>query len=356
MNVKFPFLVCFALMTLTMSCDSHNSQNQQTKSKIKVLIIDGENNHGVWPMTTVMMKDYLESSGLFEVDINRKKYMWQGPHSDHRHDEAWRNNLLSKYPLEGGNDGIIVDEPKEDSLFAPKFETYDVVVNNLGWNSSEWPETTKQSFESYMYGGGGLVVIHAADNAFGNWEEYNKMIGLGGWGGRSKESGPYVYYNDAGEKIVDSGEGACGSHGPQQDFVVTNRTSKHPITSGLPTEWMHGVDELYDRLRGPAENMTVLATAYSDIEKNSPPWDKKVKGTGRHEPVLMTIDYGEGRVFHSILGHSYYSMESVGFITTFLRGVEWAATGNVTQEVPIDFPSEDQSKHRKWKGNVDIVD
>ena len=102
---------------------------------------------------------------------------------------------------------------------------------------------------------------------------------------------------------------------------------------------MHTKDELYQELRGPAKNMTVLATAFADKEGNAAPWAPEQVGSGRHEPALMTIDYGKGRVFHTILGHTDYSMECVGFITTLQRGAEWAATGNVTQAVPDDFPS-----------------
>ncbi|MCC5023159.1 MAG: ThuA domain-containing protein [Candidatus Synoicihabitans palmerolidicus] len=95
------------------------------------------------------------------------------------------------------------------------------------------------------------------------------------------------------------------------------------------------MDECYDRLRGPAENLTILATAYSSPTQN---------GTGRHEPMLMTITCGEGRVFHSTLGHDDYSFECVGFITTFVRGAEWAATGEVSIPGPTDFPTATETR------------
>ena len=104
---------------------------------------------------------------------------------------------------------------------------------------------------------------------------------------------------------------------------------------GLPPLWMHTKDELYDSLRGPAEDMHILATAYS-----APEYD----GTGRHEPMLMTLDYGNGRVFHTVLGHADYSMNCVGFVTTLQRGTEWAATGKVTIPVPDDFPTAGESR------------
>ena len=100
---------------------------------------------------------------------------------------------------------------------------------------------------------------------------------------------------------------------------------------------MHAEDELYDRLRGPAENLTVLATAYSD---------PSTRGTGKHEPILMTVQYGRGRVFHTTLGHHTLAMQCAGFITTLQRGAEWAATGKVTQAVPEDFPGADTTSLR----------
>lgn len=342
-----------------MGCQSDNSQNakanteekkpviQLATSKLKALIIDGENNHGIWPKTTFMMKDYLEQTDLFEVDIERKAFTWQGPHHDKVEGVEDITELMTLYPLEGIST-TAVEEPQADSSFAPNFNEYDVVISNLGWKASAWPEATQVAFEKYMREGGGLVVIHAANNSFGDWDAYNKMIGLGGWGGRNTESGSYVYYNDEGELIRDESEGDCGSHGPQHQYVVKTRALEHPIMKGLPTEWLHTKDELYDRLRGPSENMTVLATVYSDVDGNAPPWNKDVKGSGRHEPVLMAIDYGKGRVFHTIMGHMDYSVECVGFMTTFQRGTEWAASGKVTQEVPTDFPTEEEVSSRKW--------
>lgn len=335
---------------MSVHCSSPKSIDQLSAktSTIKVLIIDGENNHGTWPKTTAMIRDYLEETGLFQVEVKRKAFIWQGPHADEVLGAERRDMLLEQYPLDDDHNYTRVEEPKVDPNFHIDFSQYDVVISNLGWKASEWPMETKNSFEEYMDQGGGLVIIHAANNSFGDWPEFNKMIGLGGWGGRDVKSGPYVYYDENDRLIRDKSEGACGSHGPRYEFVLETRASDHPIMKGLPTEWIHTKDELYDRLRGPAENMTVLATAFSDIDKNGPPWAKDVKGTGRHEPMLMAVEYGKGRVFHTGLGHNDYSMECVGFITTLQRGTEWAATGSVSQPVPKDFPTKDQISSRPW--------
>ncbi len=285
-------------------------------AKIKVLIIDGQNNHGDWPKTTAMMKDYLEKSEHFTVDIERSKYTWNG-------DKHLPMYALKDKEYEHG-------KAKTDPDFKPKFSDYHVVLSNFGYGAAPWPDETKEAFEKYVEGGGGLVVVHAADNSWGDWKEYNEMIGIGGWGGRNKESGPYIYWDEGAIVRDEEMDGPGGSHGPQHNFSVVVRDANHPVTQGMPREWLHTKDELYDSLRGPATNMRVLATSFSSKTK-------------RHEPMIMTIDYGEGRVFHTPMGHADYSMQCVGYVSTLLRGTEWAATGKVTIPIPENFPGPEKT-------------
>lgn len=286
---------------------------------IRLLIVDGQNNHKEWPATTALMKHVLEESGRFEVDVARTRYTWKG------------DEFLPQYDLPGVETEAR-DEPTADPDFRPDFADYDVVLSNFGWKAAPWPEQTQRDFEAFVREGGGFVCIHAADNSFPEWTAYNEMIGLGGWGGRTEKSGPYVYYRD-GELIKDDTPGAGGSHGPRHAYPVVVRDTEHPITKGLPREFMHQVDELYDRLRGPAVQMQVLATSFADPAQN---------GSGRDEPVAMVIDYGEGRIFHTVLGDDVQAMECTGFQTLLLRGCEWAATGSVSIEVPENFPPADE--------------
>ena len=220
------------------------------------------------------------------------------------------------------------------SGFKPDFAAYDVVVSN--YQGDAWPEETKKALADYVSGGGGLLIYHFACAAFPDWKEYNEMIGLGGWGGRDESAGPYVRWRD-GKFVRDMTPGRAGRHGPPQEFQIVVRNPDHPITKGLPSAFMHPADELYGWLRGPAENLTILATAFAPKEKG---------GAGEHEPLLFTVQYGKGRVFQNALGHTPEQLKSVAFIATFLRGAEWAASGKVTQPVPDDFPGPDKPSIR----------
>lgn len=264
-------------------------------AKIRVLLIDGQNNHN-WKATTPVLVDALESSNGFTVTVSTSP----PKKSDAKEWKKWK----------------------------PSFGTHDVTLSN--YNGETWPEEIQDNLVNYVKTGGAFVVVHAANNSFGNWPEYNRMIGLGGWGGRNEKSGPYLFFNNSGKIVRDPRPGRGGSHGPQHEFIVQIREPKHPITQGMPTKWLHSKDELYDSLRGPAEKVKVLATAYSEKSK-------------KHEPMIMTIAYGKGRVFHTPMGHADYSMKCIGFQDVIRRGTEWAATGKVTSQLSNSFPTEDKT-------------
>ncbi len=260
---------------------------------IKTLIVDGQNNHN-WKETTPVLVELMEKSGRFDVDV-------------------------STCPPAGA----------DMSAYQPQFDKYDLIVVNNGNNADRWPKETEKAFERFVASGGGIVIYHAADNAYGDWPAYNEMIGIGGWGGRNESAGPYLYMDKDGKIIRDSAKGKAGGHGKQVPFEITVRDTSHPITQGLPKTFVHGPDELYAFLRGPAKNVTILATAHSP---------KDNRGSGHEVPILMTIAYGKGRVFHTVLGHAGSHIRKDSFVTTFLRGAEWAATGKVTIPVPEGFP------------------
>ena len=276
----------------------------QAAEPIQTLLITGQNNHN-WQVSCPVIKQILENSGLFRVDC------------------------------------VITPEQGADmSDFIPDFSDYQLVV--LDYNGDAWPDVTNRRFLDFVNRGGGVVVYHAADNAFADWPEYNEICALGGWEGRDEKSGPYVYWKD-GKMVKDNSPGAGGSHGRQHQYVLNARDKQHPVTKGLPAHWLHAQDELYDRMRGPGNIESLLYTAYSDPETG---------GSGREEPLLFTVDYNGSRIFHTMLGHAGPSetdnpaMQCTGFQVTLLRGAEWAATGAVNQPVPADFPTKELNTKR----------
>ena len=265
----------------------------------KALIVDGQNAHN-WKETTPVLKKLLAESKLFTVDV-------------------------ATAPAKG----------QDNSGFQPNFAAYKLVVMN--YQGDAWPEATLKSLADYVSGGGGMLVYHFACAAFPKSKEYNDMIGVGGWGGRTEKDGPYLRLRD-GKFVQVQQPGPSGNHGPMQPFQLIVRDCEHPITKGLPEKFMHVSDELYGWLRGPGKNVSVLASAFAPKDKG---------GSDEHEPILMTIAYGQGRVCQNALGHTAKELKSVSFIATFLRCAEWTATGKVTQAVPADFPTADQASVRE---------
>ena len=289
----------FVVFSLLLAC------TVSARKPIKTLLITGQNNHN-WQVSHVVLKQILENSGRFDVDF-----------------------------------AISPEQGKDMSGFVLDFSPYQLVV--LDYNGDSWPEETNRRFLEYVQNGGGVVIYHAADNAFSKWPEFNKICALGGWEGRNENSGPYVYWKD-GKQVKDSSAGPGGSHGRQHEYVLNGRDKGHPVVKGLPLKWRHAKDELYDRMRGPGNIRDILYTAYSDKETN---------GSGREEPLVFTVDYGNARIFHTMLGHAgattedNIAMQCTGFQVLLLRGAEWAATGKVTQKVPKDFPTETTCSYRK---------
>ncbi len=276
--------------------------------KIRVMLLTGQcSQYHHWALSSVILKRILEEPGIFTV-----------------------------------TSAITPPRGADMSGFKPDFRTCDVVV--LDYEGADWPEPTRQAFAEFIRQGGGLVSFHATDNAFPKWTDFNEMIGVGGWGGRTEAAGPKVRWRE-GKMVLDDSPGTAG-HPPAHDFQVITRAPEHPIMRGLPEKWMHAHDELYSQFRGPAKNLEVLATAFAD--------KSKFRGaSGEHEPVLMALQFGKGRIFHTTFGHvgprdvePVPQMNCVGFIVTFQRGTEWAATGKITIPVPADFPSADKTSVR----------
>src|SRR5262245_10104491 len=162
-------------------------------SPVKLMLLDGESGGPwhKWQLTTPVLKKVLEETGLFQVDVVTA-------------------------PPAGADFGA----------FAPNLQAYRAIVVNYDAPDERWPDPLKRTFEQYVANGGGVVIVHAANNAFPQWKAYNEMIGVGGWRDRTEKAGPYWFFKD-GKLQSDASPGPGGSHGARVPFELTLRDANH---------------------------------------------------------------------------------------------------------------------------------
>jgi uncharacterized protein len=230
---------------------------------------------------------------------------------DHGH--AWKETtpFLKELLTKAGMTVDVTETPAKD-LTADNLAKYDVLLLNYkdtkkGGPDTVWSDDNKKAFTDAVRGGKGLVVYHHASSAFIGDSAFDKEF----------------------EKIIAGGWRKQGNHGKRHEFSVTVRKKDHPITKDMPAEFAHSNDELYQNSVMLPDSV-VLATAFSDKKKDP-------KNTDKDEPVVWVASYGKGRVYENVLGHDVAAMKSLGFKTLLIRGVEWAATGEVRTAVPEEL-------------------
>lgn len=267
--------VILLVLSATLNFPYSSASAQETvplfqPGKVRVLIFSGRNNHD-WRTTTPFLRKVLVDSGRFDVRVE--------------------------------------EEPAgvTDATLA----AYDAIV--LDYNGPRWGEATEKAVETFVRQGRGMVAVHAANYAFTGlevlgdnhkptgikqppWPEYLKMIG-GWWTQGPPKTG----------------------HAPRHCFTVRFVDQEHHVTRGLQPAFRVS-DELYHSPR-MSPDAHILATAFDDPGNG---------GTGKDEPIMWTVNYGKGRVFYTALGHDVSALQEDGFVSTFARGTEWAATGTVT--------------------------
>jgi type 1 glutamine amidotransferase len=230
---------------------------------------------------------------------------------DHGHNWRETTPFLKELLTKAGMTVEVTETPSKD-LTPANLEKFNVLLLNYkdtrnGKPESRWSEENKRAFLDAVKGGTGLVVYHHASSAFTSGNPFDKEF----------------------EGAIAGGWRKQGFHGKRHVFSVTTRNTDHPITKDMPSEFQHANDELYQNsLMLP--DSTVLATAFSN-KKLDP------KNTDKEEPILWVAKYGKGRVCNNVLGHDVAAMQSPGFQTLFIRGVEWAATGEVHWPVPPEM-------------------
>lgn len=246
--------------------------------KIQVLIISGQQVAHNWKGTTPLLRKALEDTGKFEVRVT-EEFRGGGPET------------LAPYDL--------------------------VVLNYSGGNRPEmrWGARADAALLDFVSAGKGLVVYHFSMQSFDGWAEYEKISGAN-W------------------------RPNFGHHSAPHTFTIDVTDQQHPITKGLKLHFEQQNDELYANLKWqPAGPYKVLATAYDDhalyaASRTDARAPQPLVGAGANEPMLWVSDYGKGRVFTTALGHDVDQVQTLAFTTTFSRGAEWAATGNVTLPIP----------------------
>lgn len=270
---------------------------QAKQPPVRVLIVDGVNNHD-WQKTTPVLKQILEDSGRFTVSVSTSPP--RGAPAD-----AWAH-------------------------WRPAFSRYDVVISNFnggdhGKDVVMWPHQVERAFERYVQEGGGFVSFHAANNAFPGWKAYEAMVGLL-W--RPNTFGPGVTFDAQGDEIITpTGQGLNPNHPRRYDFDLTILDDSHPITRGLPRTVPLQSEQLTYGQHGPAEVIQSGALHFL-----TDAWCQAVQ---QWEPMDWVRRWGKGRVYVTMLGHSWHDepspdLDNPAFRTLFLRGTEWAATGKVT--------------------------
>jgi type 1 glutamine amidotransferase len=243
--------------------------------KIQVLIITGQNGHD-WRATTPVLRKLLEDTKRFEVRVT-EEFRGAGPET------------LAPYDL--------------------------VVLNYYDGNKPalRWGARADSALVDFVRGGKGLVVYHFSSAAFNGWSEFEQMS-AGNWRPNN------------------------GHHSARHDFTVTVTDREHPITRGMRATFPQANDELYANLKWqPEGSYHLLATAYDDHALYKPGEKQPIPGPGLNQPMLWTTKFGNGRVFTTALGHDPAAMILPGFIATFVRGAEWAATGAVTLPLPDEL-------------------
>jgi type 1 glutamine amidotransferase len=240
---------------------------------IKVLIITGDNvGAHDWKATTPFLKNLLTKAGM-SVDVT------ETPAKDLTADNLARPDVLL----------LNYRDTKE------------------GKPDTRWSDENKKAFLDAIQGGKGVVVYHYSSAAFTSGTPFDKEF----------------------EKAIAGGWRKQGNHGKRHEFKVSIRKPDHPITKGMPAEFAHANDELYQNSVMFPDSV-VLATAYSDNTTDK-------KNSGKHEPILWVAHYGKGRIVENVLGHDVKAMQDQGFQTLMIRGVEWAARGEAHYPVPKEL-------------------
>jgi len=177
----------------------------------------------------------------------------------------------------------ITEEPND--LASDKLGDYDVIVLHfMDWEVPDPGPKARANLKRVVQRGRGLVLVHFACGAFQEWPEFVKLAGRA-WNPKLR------------------------GHDPHGKFTVKIKDERHPVMKGMKE--FETVDELYTCLAGETP-IKVLATARSKVD-------------GKDYPMAFVLNYGKGRVFHSVLGHDVQAFESPYVGRLYRNACAWGA-------------------------------
>jgi len=184
-------------------------------------------------------------------------------------------------------------------LETPAMRKYDLVIVNADRRDDEFKfnEGQQKALLEWVKSGHGYVSIHGADNAAPDWiPEWRDMLGG-----------------------VFSHVGLPDSKTKLGTFQIKITRTDHPITKGMNDFELK--DELYYNLQMKDQIEPLATTDY-----NGGTW-----------PVAWTRTYGNGRVFHTPLGHRSFKpgsedpLQNPNLLKLVVQGVDWVAEGQKSQ-------------------------
>ena len=150
------------------------------------------------------------------------------------------------------------------------------------WNH-HWNEAKHAQIDAFQGRGGGIVVLHSAVISATDPKRLAEQIGLAA-------EPKTVFYR----------------HMP---FELELKDAEGVLTRGLPKR-LRFLDEPYWPMIGDISRVQVLATAKVDEAEH---------------PLVWTMERDGGRVFGSILGHYFWTLDDPAYRLLVLRGIAWTA-------------------------------
>ena len=158
------------------------------------------------------------------------------------------------------------------------------MLHFMDWEIPDPGPKARANLKRVIQSGKGLVLVHFACGAFQEWPEFVELAG----------------------RVWDP---KLRGHDPHGKFAVRITDVQHPVMNAM--KGFETIDELYTCLAGQ-NPIKVLATARSKVDN-------------KDYPMAFVLDYGKGRVFHSVLGHDVQALDNPHVGRLFRNACAWGA-------------------------------